>query len=103
MRTIRLAAFLAAAALVACEGKRTLSDQSEAVAASGVAGHGAALQSKVAMPAAPAAPAMGAVAGVASAADAASPRVSPQRADYGPDDIQNVSYASTAANTMIIR
>src|SRR5689334_5211509 len=101
MRKIQLALFLAAA-LTACQGKQTLSDQSESVTANGhVGAGGASLQSKVAMPAPPAAPAMGIVAGVATAADGTSPMVAARRADQAPDDIQSVSYASTANNTMI--
>jgi hypothetical protein len=103
MRKIRLAIILAAAE-IACQGKQTSSDQSESVAANGpVAARATSLQSKVAMPVPRAAPAMGVVAGVATAADAAAPMVAERRADQAPDDIQSVSYASTANNTMIIR
>ncbi len=103
MRKIRLAIILAAAG-IACQGKQISSDQSESVTANGpVAARATSLQSKVAMPVPPAAPAMGVVAGVATAADAAAPMVAERRADQAPDDIQSVSYASTANNTMIIR
>jgi uncharacterized coiled-coil protein SlyX len=100
MRKIRLA-FILVAALAACEGNSTLSNQSDAHSNGGRAsGSAESLQSKVVMPAPPAAqPVMN---GVATGEAAAGP-ATVEAADRGSDGIQGVSYASVAANTMIIR
>jgi len=99
MNKLRLAIILVGA-LAACEGNPSKSDRSDAVAAGRTENSPITLQSKVAMPAPPPATpsAMGRVANEAAAAGVGS-----TAADQGPDGIQGVNYASTAATTMIIR
>jgi hypothetical protein len=106
MRNVGLALILAGG-LVACKDKQLFNDKADA--ASGgtrLEAQAATRQSKAMAPPPVVAPmAYGAVAGVANEVVAASDAAAPARLAPEPssDALQGVSYATTAANTMIIR
>jgi len=105
MRNLGLAVVLAGG-LVACKDQQSFNDKGDPVATGAPAvGRVEALQSKVmASPRAAPSRAFGVVAGVASeAVGAADAAVQNESAAQTTDALQGVSYASSGANTMIIR
>jgi len=104
MRTIVLALILAGG-LVACKDKQQFNDKTDAVTGGApVEEQAATRQSKAMAPPVAATMAYGAVSGVASEVAATSDATAPARlAPQSSDALQGVSYATTAANTMIIR
>src|SRR5213592_326131 len=104
MRNIGLALILAGG-LVACKDKQQFNDKADAVTGGArVEEQAATSQSKAMAPPVAATMAYGAVSGVASEVAATSDATAPARlAPQSSDALQGVSYATTAANTMIIR